>query len=108
MGRVKTQYTEAVANLESAALVAVEVQDKLNKENENLEFNVKSQKSDLTFALEKVEELKKQLEAKDVEIEEVQKIPTKNEESHDQHYQEKAVEIEELMKTVEDISEKLR
>merc|ERR1740123_1049880 len=106
--RVKTQHTEAIANLESAALVAIELQDKLNKENENLEFNVKAQRSDLAFALEKVEELKKQLEAKDVEIEEVQKISTKNEESHDQHYQEKAVEIEELMKTVEELSEKVR
>merc|ERR1719264_465342 len=68
--RVKIEHTEAIANLESAALVAIELQDKLNKENENLEFNVKAQRSDLTFALEKVEELKKQLKAKDVEIEE--------------------------------------
>ena len=72
--RIKTQYNETIAELESAALVAMEIQEKLSKENEILECNAKAQKSELSFALQKVEDLKKQLEAKDLEIEEVQKI----------------------------------
>jgi len=86
---------------------SVEIHDQLAQEIEKQETSIKAKKIDLTCAQEKIDELKNILEDKESKITELETISLKNEESHNIHHDEMTFKINEMVKTVEDLNERL-
>merc|ERR1711892_1052078 len=103
--RMKNNTVQEKLDLEMKK--SVEIHDQLAQEIEKQETSLKEKKMDLTCAQEKIDEIRNILEEKETKISELETISIRNEESNNIHYEEMTFKISEMVKTIEDLNEKL-
>ena len=86
---------------------STDIHDRLAKEIEKQETTLKENRVDFTFAKEKIKELKDILDEKETKISELETTSLKNEDLYNIHYGEMTYKISEMVKTIENINERL-